>query len=62
MKEFVVFDENGVEVDWVDPVLSHRVETIALDVVHINNGYNEYRVVVPEGGRWEIRDINHRTE
>ena len=52
--EFVAFDAAGNEVDWVDPVLGHEV--IAEGVHRIDNGYRKYKVRVPDGGRYEIRE------
>lgn len=51
--EFVAFDAQGREVDWIDPYLEHRIVDEVTFLV--DNGYSEYAVVVPTGGRYEIR-------
>lgn len=52
--EFVVFDADGREVDWVDPYVSHVQTGSRLYLV--DNGFSEYDVIVPKGGRFEIRE------
>jgi hypothetical protein len=54
-KQFVVFNKSGAEVDWVDPYVSHR--EVPSVVYEVSNGHGEYLVVIPEGGRFEIRDM-----
>lgn len=51
--EFVVFDANGKEVDWVDPVIDYRKTDE--NCWTVDNGYAEYRVYIPEGGYHEVR-------
>ncbi|KMV14829.1 hypothetical protein ACT17_28215 [Mycolicibacterium conceptionense] len=54
VEEFVVFDASGKEVDWIDPYQAHREIEPGLFMVS-NFGDVEYRVTVPDGGRFEIR-------
>lgn len=51
--EFVVFDANGKEVDWVDPVINYMLVTQG--VYSVYNGFHDYTVRIPEGGRHEVR-------
>lgn len=53
VQEFVVFDASGKEVDWVDPYQEHR--EIEPGLFAVSNGHAEYRVAVPDSGRFEIR-------
>ena len=60
--EFVVFDKNGKEINWIDPYDWHK------DVTRVSGGLAsgerqyrvsniayEYDVVIPKWGRYEIR-------
>lgn len=51
--EFVAFDANGKEVDWVDPVRDHR--QVTENIWEVDNGLDVYPVRIPEGGRYELR-------
>ena len=54
-EEFVVFDAGGNEVDWIDPYEGHY--EYKPGVLHVSNFVYEYLVRVPEGGRYEIREM-----
>ena len=51
--EFVVFDADGYETDWVDPVKEHF--DLGGGKHQVDNGYDIFDLQVPEGGRFEIR-------
>lgn len=52
-REFVVFDAEDNEVEWYDPYINHNIAKDGM--VEVNNGWGWYGVVVPGGGRYEIR-------
>lgn len=54
--EFVVFDANGKEIDWIDPVV-FWVE-LKPGVIQVGNGFFVYDVEIPKGGRYEVRELN----
>ena len=59
-REFVVFDRHGNEVDSVDPYQSHEAQADpGYYVVKGAFGY-EYSVYVPDGGSYEIREMEDR--
>lgn len=52
-QEFVVFNESGDEIDWIDPVVS-LVET---DVDYlVDNGYHKYEVDKKAGFSYILRN------
>lgn len=53
--EFVAYDADGVVIDHIDPYVSHRPLNDDGTSFSVDNGYGEYTVTVPEGGRYEIR-------
>ena len=64
-KEFVVFDKNGKEINWIDPYDWHKDVTSVSEGLAsgerqylVSNHVYEYEVVVPEGGRYEIRAMD----
>ena len=63
-KEFVAFDKNGKEINWIDPYDWHKDVTSVSDGLasgerqyRVSNVVYEYDVVIPKGGRYEIRVI-----
>ena len=61
-KEFVVFDKNGKEINWIDPYDWHKdVTSVSEGLMFgerqylVSNIVYEYNVVIPKGGRYEIR-------
>ena len=64
-EEFVVFDKNGKEINWIDPYDWHKDVTSVSEGLAsgerqylVSNRVYEYEVVVPEGGRYEIRAMD----
>ena len=62
IEEFVVFDKNGKEINWIDPYDWHKdVTSESMGLVfgerqyRVSNIAYEYDVVIPKGGRYEIR-------
>ncbi|MET9329497.1 hypothetical protein [Tsukamurella sp. NPDC003166] len=53
-QEFVVFNADGREIDWVDPYVGH-IET-GPRLYLVDNGHYEYDMTVPKGGWFEIRE------
>lgn len=51
--EFVTFDAEGKEVDWIDPVI--KADEIRTSIWLVDNGFDVHEVHIPEGGRHEIR-------
>lgn len=65
MKEFVVFDGNGKEIDWIDPYEWHRDVTSHSKGIafgernyQVSNHSHVYEVVVPRGGHFELREFD----
>ena len=63
-KEFVAFDKNGKEINWIDPYDWHKDVTSVSEGLasgerqyRVSNIVYEYDVVIPKGGRYEIRVI-----
>ena len=54
--EFVVFSSEGTDIDWIDPYLEHRAGE-SPGTYLVDNGFDEYTVVVPHGGHFEIREM-----
>ena len=54
-KEFVVFNAEGKEVDWVDPYVSHREEYD--HYYEVFNTFGSHVVVIPPGGYFQIREM-----
>lgn len=54
---FVVFDADGNEIDWIDPYRSHEKVDTKARRFRVQNDRFSYFVTVPEGGRFEIRDM-----
>lgn len=52
--EFVAFDREGKEVDWIDPVATAR--EVRPGIWHVDTGCGVYEVAIPEGGRHEVRE------
>ena len=57
-----MFDKNGKEINWIDPYDWHKdVTSVSTGLVfgerqyRVSNGAYEYDVVIPNGGRYEIR-------
>ena len=64
-KEFVAFDKNGKEINWIDPYDWHKDVTSVSDGLasgerqyRVSNVVYEYDVVIPKGGRYEIREVD----
>lgn len=55
--EFVVFDRDNTEVDWIDPYVSHIPLSFENDRYVVANTVCDYLVRIPEGGRFEIREL-----
>ena len=62
IEEFVVFDKNGKEINGIDPYDWHKdVTSVSKGLVfgerqyRVSNIAYEYDVVIPKGGRYEIR-------
>lgn len=53
--EFATIAADGAEIDWLDPYLGHRV--VHPGVFMVRNHYGEYQMIVPDGGRFEIREL-----
>lgn len=51
--EFAAFDAAGQVVETIDPVLSYR--QLDEQTYRVDNGYGEYDVTIPDGGRFEVR-------
>lgn len=51
--EFVTFDAEGKEIDWIDPVF--KSDEIRPGLWLVDNGFDIYEVHIPEGGHHEIR-------
>ena len=67
IEEFVVFDKNGKEINWINPYDWHEdVTSESRGLVfgerqyRVSNIAHEYDVVIPKGGRYEIRAICRR--
>ena len=63
--EFVVFDKNGKEINWRDPYDWHKDVTSVSEGLasgerqyRVSNIVYEYDVVIPKGGRYEIREVD----
>ena len=54
--EFVVFSSEGTAIDWIDPYLEHRAGE-SPGTYLVDNGFDEYTVVIPHGGHFEIRGV-----
>ena len=64
-KEFVAFDKNGKEINWIDPYDWHKDVTSVSEGLasgerqyRVSNIAYEYDVVIPKGGRYEIREVD----
>ena len=64
-KEFVAFDKNGKEINWIDPYDWHKDVTSVSDGLasgerqyRVSNVVYEYDVVIPKGGRYKIRELD----
>lgn len=55
--EFVVYDRDGRVIDTIDPYVSHRPLNNDGSLYRVDNGYHEYDIAIPEGGRFEIRPM-----
>ena len=53
--EFVTFDKDGTEVDWIDPYVTHDFADDGR--VLVSSTYCDYLVAVPKGGRYEVRPL-----
>lgn len=51
--EFVVFDANGMGVDWVIPYNGHTENGDGS--LEVRSGYNLHHITIPGGGRYSIR-------
>lgn len=59
--EFVVFDADGKEIDSVDPYQSHAPYDAKAGQYFVKGAHGyEYSVIIPEGGRYEIRPWKDR--
>ena len=63
-KEFVVYGDNGWETEWVDPYAEHVDITPVRARLRdgeraylVSTGQSTHEVVVPEGGHFEIREM-----
>ena len=56
-QEFVVFDATGKECDWYDPYLSHALIDGSWYLVEL--GHLDYEVEIPDGGRFEVREMGN---
>lgn len=56
VREFVVFNAAGKPIDWIDPYEGHEETGPGLYLVTGALGH-VYDVVVPKGGRFEVREM-----
>lgn len=56
-EEFVVFNAAGAEIDSVDPYMEHATD--GEGILWVSNFAHTYRLEIPEGGWWEIREMSN---